>query len=192
MLLFYQKRYDHVSARFEDLLPDIEAPEETKHCFCSLCSRDAQLKKTRLPQLFEANDENGTRKETKYGMVKYLDEEFRVGSAVYLKPKTFVFGYSNNNKQSSTASKREIIDEEKYPEFYRKSNDRVKGSNFDTPEPYDIGYITNIFSESKSKLMASVNLCITVKKLYRPENTHKGESLRLKSDLNMVYWSDEG
>lgn len=191
-MLFYQKRYDHVAARFEDILPDLEVSEETKYGFCSTCVRDGLQKKSRLPQVFERNDKNSSSgKRTEYGMVQYLGEEFRVGSAVYLKPKTFVFEYSNNN-QSTFPSKREIVDEERYPEYYRKSNDRMKGSYSDTPEPYDIGYITNIFSESKSKIMASVNLFITVKKLYRPENTHKRDSLRLKSDLNKLFWSEEG
>ena len=31
------------------------------------------------------------------------------------------------------------IDEEKYPEYYRKTSDYVKGSNDDVPSPFEIG-----------------------------------------------------
>ena len=189
MILFYQKRYDHVTARFEDLLPDLEPPAEGEHSFCSTCARDSLMKQSKIPQVFEKLKEKCNDEKDEYGMVKYLNEEFRVGSAVYLKPDTFNFKY--NNKEKSNVTKREVVDEEKYPEVYRKFNDRVKGSNFDTPEPFNIGYIKSIFSTSKSKLMACVNLQIKVKKLYRPENTHKSE-LRFKSDINMLYWSEEG
>ncbi|OXU18829.1 hypothetical protein TSAR_015341 [Trichomalopsis sarcophagae] len=190
MILFYQKRYDHVAARFEDLLPELNPPKGAEHCFCSTCARDILSKMNRTPQLLEILDDTDD-KRIKYGIIRYLNEEFRVGSAVYLKPTTFTFEFPNMNQDTSRGQKREIVDEEKYPEAYRKFNDRVKGSNVDTPEPFDIGYITSIYSTSKSKLLAGVNAYVTVKKMYRPENTHRGESLKKKSDMNMLYWSDE-
>lgn len=35
-------------------------------------------------------------------------------------------------------------------------------------------------------------LKIKVNKFYRPENTHKGIMLSEQTDLNKLYWSDEG
>lgn len=191
MILFYQKRYDHVTSRFEDLLPELNPPKGAEHGFCSTCARDSMSKINKTAQLFE-NLDDGNGSKIEYGMIKYLNEEFRVGSAVYLKPKTFSFEYPSKDKETLRGHKREIVDEEKYPEAYRKFNDRVKGSNIDTPEPFDIGYITSIYSTSKSKLLAGVNAYIRVKKMYRPENTHRGEVLKRKSDMNMLFWSDKG
>ncbi|XP_011505760.1 PREDICTED: DNA (cytosine-5)-methyltransferase PliMCI-like [Ceratosolen solmsi marchali] len=189
--LFCQKRYDHVSARFENILPDLEAPQEKEHCFCSTCTRNSLTNQYKTPQLFEKLEEMSDSVKIKFGMVKYLGEEFRIGTAVYLKPKTLGFKYLINNKKYLQNFKKKIIDEKQYPEFYRKFNDKDKNSKFDIPEPFDIGYITSIYSTSKSKLLASINLYITVKKLYRPENTHASESLKRNSDINILYWSEE-
>lgn len=52
------------------------------------------------------------------------------------------------------------------------------------PAPFDIGYITEIFTTDK--------LYVKVKKLYRPENTHRNEVLLKQNDMNMLYWSNEG
>lgn len=79
-----------------------------------------------------------------------------------------------------------------YPEYYRKSSDHVKGSNYDTPEPFHIGYINAIYATTNNKLVASSDIWIKINKMYRPENTHKGLTLMQQVDLNMVYWSDEG
>lgn len=84
------------------------------------------------------------------------------------------------------------MDEEIYPEFYRKSSDHVKGSNENTPKPFCIGYIAGIISRSRDKVVLASDICLRIKKMYRPENTHKDTLLTQQIDLNMVYWSDEG
>lgn len=187
---YYQKRYDPNTARFEDPLPDLDCRSEIRYRFCSACSRCTSLQQRNRPQVFEKLEEKNS-KEVLYGMVKYKDDEFRIGSAVYLQPKTFKFKYPPPYQNAVRIPKRDV-DEERYPEYYRKFNDRVKGSNFDTPEPFDIGYITCIFATTNVKLLAASSLQIIVKKLYRPENTFKGESLKQRTDLNMLYWSEEG
>jgi DNA (cytosine-5)-methyltransferase 1 len=145
-----------------------------------------------MPQLFEKLEKIDNGIKIKYGMAKYLNEEFRVGTAVYLKPKTFSFKYLSKHKKNLQNISQEIVDDEKYPELYRKISDNVKNVNFDISEPFDIGYITSIYSTTESKLLASINLYITVKKLFRPENTHASELLTRKSDINILFWSDEG
>lgn len=84
------------------------------------------------------------------------------------------------------------MDEEIYPEFYRKSTDHVKGSNVETPEPFCVGHIKTIFIKSTANVTAFSDIWIRVNKFYRPENTHRGPSLSEQVDLNMLYWSDEG
>jgi DNA (cytosine-5)-methyltransferase 1 len=84
------------------------------------------------------------------------------------------------------------VDEDVYPEFYRKSSEHVKGSNVETPEPFCVGHIKTIFTKTNNDLIASWDIWIRVNKFYRPENTHRGPSLSQQVDLNMLYWSEEG
>lgn len=84
------------------------------------------------------------------------------------------------------------MDEEVYPEFYRKSTDHVKGSNVETPQPFCVGYIKTIFMKSTENDAAVSSIWIRVNKFYRPENTHRGPSLSQQVDLNLLYWSEEG
>lgn len=126
-------------------------------------------------------------------MVRYKNEEYRVGSAVFLQPSAFKFKYVWTC-QEVPLPKKENVDEDLYPEFYRKSSDhlRIKGSNFHTPEPFHIGYINAIYATTNNVLVSPSDICIRVNRMYRPENTHRDSTLMEQADLNMVYWSDEG
>lgn len=126
-----------------------------------------------------------------YGLVQYKGNEFRVGNAVYLSPGAMKFKYTSSFLELPRI-KKENVDEDMYPEFYRKSSDHIKGSNFDTPEPFHIGYINSIYATTTDKLVSPNDIWIKVNKMYRPENTHKGSSLIQQVDFNMLYWSDEG
>lgn len=79
-----------------------------------------------------------------------------------------------------------------YPEFYRKNSDHIKGSNVTTPDPFCIGLIKEIVTNSRDKLVAPRDICIRVLKFYRPENTRGILSQTHHLDLNKVYASDEG
>lgn len=60
------------------------------------------------------------------------------------------------------------MDEELYPEHYRKSSDYIKGSNVDAPEPYRIGRIKEIFCAKKSSGKANeADIKLRVHKFYR-------------------------
>jgi len=41
--------------------------------------------------------------------------------------------------------KKEAVDEDLYPEHYRKYSEYIKGSNLDAPDPYRVGRIKEIF-----------------------------------------------
>lgn len=46
--------------------------------------------------------------------------------------------------------RKEDVDEDLYPEYYRKSSDYIKGSNLDAPQPFRIGRIKEIFCHRRS------------------------------------------
>ncbi|XP_017882042.1 DNA (cytosine-5)-methyltransferase PliMCI-like [Ceratina calcarata] len=187
---FYQKKYTPETARFEDPPLDPECPrKEINHRFCPACVRFTDLQCYYTPRVFEKQEEKSSTEVT-YGMVKFKGEEYRVGSAVYLKPTAIKYTYTSTYHLVRKVKKGKV-DEDMYPEYYRKSSDHVKGSNHDTPEPFHIGYINSIYAKTKNQLVASSDIWIRINKMYRPENTHKGLTLMQQVDLNMVYWSDE-
>ncbi|RLU14961.1 hypothetical protein DMN91_012848, partial [Ooceraea biroi] len=188
---FYQMRYIPENARFEDPLPDLECPrKETSHRFCPACARLRMLEQYNTPKVSERINEKSS-KEVIYGVVKYKDEEYRVGSAVFLHPSAFKFKHIQTY-QEAQKPKKEVVDEDMYPEFYRKVSDhKAKFSNTDTPEPFHVAYINAIYATTTDLIVSPADICIRVNKLYRPENTHRDLTLMEQADLNMVYWSDE-
>ncbi|XP_023289399.1 DNA (cytosine-5)-methyltransferase 1 [Orussus abietinus] len=186
---FYQKMYIPSSARFEDPPVDPPCEKDMDYHYCPACLRSDIAQERITPKVFERGEEKSDDKVV-YGMVRYKDEEYRVGSSVYLFPGAFKFTYVTTWPEPAKV-KKEKVDEDVYPEFYRKSSEHVKGSNYDTPEPFHIGYITSIFATTTDKVVPASDIWITAKKMYRPENTHKGPSLTQQVDLNVLYWSDE-
>uniref|UniRef100_A0A8D0WCN9 DNA (cytosine-5)-methyltransferase n=1 Tax=Sus scrofa TaxID=9823 RepID=A0A8D0WCN9_PIG len=99
-----------------------------------------------------------------------------------------------NIKLSSPVKRprKEPVDEDLYPEHYRKYSDYIKGSNLDAPEPYRIGRIKEIFCTKKSNGKPNeTDIKIRLNKFYRPENTHKSTPASYHADINLLYWSDE-
>ncbi|XP_031847018.1 DNA methyltransferase 1a isoform X2 [Nomia melanderi] len=187
---FYQQRYTHETARFEDPSPDPEClRKENIHRFCPACARLRLLEQSSTPKVYEKIEEKSSR-EVIYGLIKYKGEDYRVGTTVFLQPGTFKFKYKTMY-QDVPKIKKENVDEDMYPEFYRKSSDHIKGSNYDTPDPFCIGYINTIYATTNDSIVLPFDINIKVNKLYRPENTHKDPTLVQQVDLNMVYWSDE-
>jgi hypothetical protein len=76
------------------------------------------------------------------------------------------------------------VDETIYVEYYRKTAD-IKGSNQDTPEPFCIGQIEDIWEKNK-------DVKLKVRIFFRPENTKNSVFLAHQSDVNLVYWTEEG
>lgn len=44
------------------------------------------------------------------------------------------------------------IDDAEYPEYYRKIENNIKGSNLFTPKPFGIAYISEIYTKYKVTL----------------------------------------
>ncbi|XP_076161949.1 DNA methyltransferase 1a [Ptiloglossa arizonensis] len=187
---FYQKRYIPETARFEDPPFDPKCiRKENYYRFCPACARLRALDQFNTPKVYDRIEEKSS-KEVIYRVVKYKGKEYTVGTAVFLQPETFKFKY-NIRYQDVANLKKKNVDENTYPEFYRKSSDHIKGSNFDTPDPFCIGCINTIYANTNDILVSSSDINIKVNKLYRPENTHRDPTLMEQADLNMLYWSDE-
>ncbi|XP_017883668.1 DNA (cytosine-5)-methyltransferase PliMCI-like [Ceratina calcarata] len=184
---FYQKRYLFETCRFEDPLPELECTSTiSSHCFCAVCARVKELDEFNTPKVSERKEEKCNM--VTYGLVQYKGEDYTVQSAVFLSPKAFSFKYK---LKYSSAPKRDDVDPELYPEYYRKRSDYVKGSNFELLDPFCIGCISEIYATTNKKEPSLDDIYIKVNKLYRPENTHKGATLVKQEDLNKLYWSDE-
>lgn len=64
--------------------------------------------------------------------------------------------------------RKDDVDEELYPEYYRKSSDYIKGSNLDAPEPFRIGRIKEIFCLKRSNGKANqAEVKLRLYKFYR-------------------------
>ena len=64
--------------------------------------------------------------------------------------------------------RKQDVDEDLYPEYYRKSSDYIKGSNQDAPEPFRIGRIKEILCHRRSNGKADASeVKLRLYKFYR-------------------------
>nr|UOI87905.1 DNA cytosine-5-methyltransferase 1 [Sogatella furcifera] len=183
---FYKMRYNAAHGRFETLEEEPDCNDkENHHRLCKSCDKLLREEKRKTPHV-EEKQETLSSKQIQYGVVRWLDDEYRVGSSVFLKPGTFKFKNKLNFSQQKKDISIDQVDENMYPEFYRKTSDHVKGANDATPQPFNIGFITAIMAKEDG-----TDIVITVNKMYRPENTNKGSNHVHQADLNLLYWSDE-
>ncbi|GIZ05326.1 hypothetical protein CEXT_541021 [Caerostris extrusa] len=188
---FYQKWYDSETCRFEDPPPSHEncplrdnpSNENERIIKCLGCIKESDEEQTKCLELDLAEEDNGTKY---YNSVVWLGTSLKPGDCVYLEPDVFPTKVESEKKKQSTKEKE--IDEDMYPELYRRKNEYVKGSNIDVPEPFKIGYIVNIFQTTKKSSSPKV----TLKMFYRPQDTHKKDHLsQYELDLNLLYYSNE-
>ncbi|XP_006898898.1 PREDICTED: DNA (cytosine-5)-methyltransferase 1 [Elephantulus edwardii] len=184
---FYRMWYDHDYARFETP-PKTEPTEDNKYKFCASCARLAVMRQKEIPRALEQVEDLNDR--VVYNIATKNDVQYRVGDNVYLLPRAFTF----NIKVSSPVKRprKRPVDEDLYPEHYRKSTDYIKGSNLDCSDPYLIGRIKEIFRPKKENgKINGVDIKLRVHKYYRPENTHRSTPASYQADINLLYWSDE-
>ncbi len=96
-------------------------------------------------------------------------------------------GRSREDEDSTLEQRKREVDEEKYPEFYRKT-DRVKGSNQALPKPFGIGIIVQVSAQDRE---GGSHNRIRVRKMYRPEDTCMTEEEAFAKDINYLLWSNE-
>uniref|UniRef100_T1J9Z9 DNA (cytosine-5)-methyltransferase n=1 Tax=Strigamia maritima TaxID=126957 RepID=T1J9Z9_STRMM len=186
---FYKLFYHRRTARFEDPPKEyieVDDSEDKKCDFCPCCNRLHTFRN--LEKLHLGNILSETSKTIFYESVKWHNVEYSVGSQVFISPDAFKFKAKIRVVPDKNVI--EEVDEERYPEYYRKTKDR--GENIDLQEPFKIGYVEKIYcAASKNGLVNSSDVKLVVKKFYRPENTHRGIDASLYADFNLLYWSDE-
>jgi len=196
--LHLQKWYDIEEGTFLDIPKEFHINSYDEDRFCACCRRETDRQMFLTPrgfdQICDDDDDDqsaGDKAQVRYKKVLYKGEEFSVGDCVYVHPDAYK--YKKKAKEIAKVKPRgsmSSIDEEKYPELYRKSNEYIKGSNVNISEPYRIGCILDIF-QSTGKFGDQKEILLRVRKFYRPENTHKGLIGTVTSDLNMLYWCEE-
>ncbi|XP_074116994.1 DNA (cytosine-5)-methyltransferase 1-like [Sminthopsis crassicaudata] len=179
---FYQFWYDPDYARFET--PPIMKPtEENKYKFCVSCARQSEMIEKNAPKVLEPLEEVDDR--TFYNLAMKNGVQYRKGDGVFLLPGAFGFLI----KPPVIARKlKEEVNEEQYPEYYRKHSEYIKGSKQNAPEPYRVGQIKEIFCENESNGTA---IKLRINKFYRPENTHRCSINKFSEDIHLLYWSSE-
>ncbi|RXN04401.1 DNA (cytosine-5)-methyltransferase 1-like protein [Labeo rohita] len=187
---FYQLLYDGECARFESP-PKVEPSEDQKYKFCASCVRNKEREAQEVPCAHEPLEDEESDSKVFYGMATLKGEQYRVGDSVYLPPEAFNFAVKVASPVKRSHRK-DDVDEDLYPEYYRKSSDYIKGSNLDAPEPFRVGRIKEIFCSKRSDGKPDrTEVKLRLYKFYRPENTHKGPKGAYHSDINQLYWSDE-
>uniref|UniRef100_W5MKZ4 DNA (cytosine-5)-methyltransferase n=1 Tax=Lepisosteus oculatus TaxID=7918 RepID=W5MKZ4_LEPOC len=186
---FYQLWYNPEYARFETP-PNVSPAEDCEIMFCDSCTRTKELMEQEIPRVLEPLSEDHDSK-VFYGLACLRGEQYRVGDGVYMLPESFSFSVKSASPVKRPHRK-DDVDEELYPEYYRKSSDYIKGSNLDAPEPFRVGRIKEIFCLKRSNGKPNeTEIKLRLYKFYRPENTHKGPKAGYHTDINMLYWSDE-
>ena len=216
---WYRYLYRERTGRFEE--PPIHHPDAAVVANnikdCHSCVLFDSMREREVPKFGQKFDDGG------YKVVTWHDMDIRVGDAVFLKPDA----YTNRNKTRSEKKNSDKLaeegitgvdsnyNEEIYPEKYRKTKNII-GSNFDTPDPFCIGYIvaihyygiirkllfskiyiTKLFHLSPyyvffiDRNLKANDVALKVKRIYRPADTHSESDAALQLDCNLVYWSDE-
>ena len=101
---------------------------------------------------------------------------------MYLSPNSVPLKIKKNRDVKETSIKKNV-DEDLYPEYYRKRS-HVKGNNNTTPDPFHVVMIKKIFKDC-----GEVKLRVQI--FYRPEDTHKGSSAADNAYYNELYWTEE-
>lgn len=187
---FYQKFYNKLYARFEDIPEDPPCPNPARqHRFCPSCERQNKKYTFNLPKVVEKLEIQDSKESNRHewGAVRWKGTDYRRGGAVFLQPGTFKL--KNYTSVSSDKVKVEDIDETVYTEYYRKRDLSLRGSNSDTVEPYCIGFIEAVLARGESPIVSPQDIFLKVRVMYRSENTPKTDPF--KDNLNMLYWSNE-
>lgn len=190
---FYNKYYERFTARFEDLPVNPECPNVLrKHRYCPSCERKTRRDAKNIPRVIGKLAEKSRivrENRSEWSMVKWQDYEYKKGCGVFLKPGTFKLKNSFHTQIMNSKPKLEKVDEDMFPEYYRKSDNNLRGSNIDTGEPFCVAYIAAVTAIGDGPLIVPQDIYLKVNVLYRPENTKN--RFPQHEDVNVVYWSDE-
>jgi len=117
-------------------------------------------------------------------IVEWDNGELKVGDTVYLAPSAVTKLKAKPNRFAKEHTvKKAVVDEETYPENYRKSN-HVKGNNFKTPDPFVVARIVKFREDSLGEMKIKVGL------FYRPENLNT-KCKDKEASIFQLYWSED-
>ncbi|GFS20276.1 DNA (cytosine-5)-methyltransferase [Elysia marginata] len=201
---FFQKAYNPELARFEDppsvsledfLNTALKKDEEQAVDHCVICQVAADTERQNAVSLGEEKDSLGSPSNSMvyFQSARKEGTEYKVGDCCYVDPEVFDFQIKHPKIVNSRYNKASKIDENLYPEAYRKS-EYVKGSNDKCPEPFRVVRIMEIFVKKTAVKQDEIDIKdikLKLAKFYRTENTHKGSQALYFTDLNKLYWSDE-
>ncbi|CAL1530549.1 unnamed protein product [Lymnaea stagnalis] len=164
---YYQKFYNPPLGRFEDP-PSLDYKSEDPNS-CACCHRVNVLR-------IEASTALGDSIETEhaqsgfscYNSVRKDGVTYQIGDCCYMDPEAFSFQIKHP-KVTPKLSKGKNIDEDIFPEAYRKS-EYVKGSNEKCPEPFRVGRIVQILAKQiLGKQVDNQEIKIKINKFYSDE-----------------------
>ncbi|BES95266.1 Cytosine-specific methyltransferase [Nesidiocoris tenuis] len=174
---FSRLRYIESSGRFVDpaLDPaiDEDGPESRKCVQCLIQANEV------VYNSHDVSEPLPTEGKGKYGLLKWKGEEFRIGQTVYIEAGAFNFKVKAVEKRTKPIVDLSKIDEDIYPEMYRKTLARNQDRDA-VQEPYCIGLISSIHNDH-----------IRVFKFYRVENTLGVVTNVSDQDLTKLFGSDE-
>ncbi|KAH7980184.1 hypothetical protein HPB49_013687 [Dermacentor silvarum] len=123
---FYQKAYEPEHARFIDP-PELSCPEECDVTqACTSCRHAEAQGKLETPVPGEVIEEDGGK--LCYSSILFQGNSFCVGECVFLEPDAFQFDFKPPKSKNKGSVKKEDVDEDIYPEYYRKQ-EAVVGLN---------------------------------------------------------------
>ncbi|GFN82630.1 DNA (cytosine-5)-methyltransferase [Plakobranchus ocellatus] len=197
---FFQKAYTPDLGRFEDPpamalngfqdnTEEADGEREVDHCV--ICQMAADQRRENAVGLGEVLDSTSSNM-VYYQSVRKEGQEYRIGDCCYVDPEFFDFQIKHP-KIVPKVSKPSKVDEDVYPEAYRKT-EYVKGSNDKCPEPFRVVRISEIYVKKNSVKQDGLDIYdikLKANKFYRTENTHKGSQGLHYTDLNKLYWSEE-
>uniref|UniRef100_T1J9Q0 DNA (cytosine-5-)-methyltransferase n=1 Tax=Strigamia maritima TaxID=126957 RepID=T1J9Q0_STRMM len=173
---YYSKFHDQKTCRFEDI-PEAFNNLDADSCpICEIKNRETQgtisLPRYTLNEEIELNLKL-------YNSVKWNNIEYKIKDSVFLL--SSAFGFDAVPRSLPTRENFREVDEDKYPEYYRKAKSK---ESLSTCEPYRIGEIVAIYTLRKE-------VGVRIRKFYRPENTHLGKQATYAADFNLLYMSNE-
>ena len=187
-------RYDGELGRIEDIPADDKPSDNEEPNYCGCCKRMKIKEDMKIPKLGVKLEEKNEHGVNLYNNVLWQGISYNAGDSLFLSPGSFNFKIKQFKYSELKTEMKRNQDEETYPEYYRKFNvvekQHISGSLSAANDPFQVGYIKEIYSNSKNPKPEDIKL--RIHKYYRPENTHKGVASGYQANLNLLYWSDEG
>jgi hypothetical protein len=186
---WYRHSYNPKCARFT------RAPEPcvvgTSHCtVCRVLKKS--LDKSQFVSRLGSRCKDGVY--LQHDAFSYNGDTFRVGDSVLLDPEAYHMPHELPRRQVDPPKRDIVCDERVFTEYFRHARSRVKGSNEGTVIPFRVAIVERIAQRISRDTKNEPNqLELSVRKLYRPENTAQGarRDLTFKSDIEMLFWSSD-